>query len=136
MIRYTLKCAKSHEFESWFKSADDFDRLAASDLVACAQCGSTKVTKTIMAPAIGAGAPKPATEADVASAKIKELRAQVEQNADYVGTSFASEARKIHEGSNPERAIYGEANLAEAKALVDDGIPVAPLPFMSRKRVN
>ena len=45
-----------------------------------------------------------------------------------VGDSFASEARAIHEGRSEERGIYGEASAQEVKKLVDDGVPVAPLP--------
>ena len=87
-----------------------------------------------MAPAVAKKnqitAPKP-TEAALAA-----MRDQVEKNSDYVGENFAKEARDIHDGTAPERAIYGQANLAEAKKLVDDGIPVVPLPFMPRKKTN
>ncbi len=69
-------------------------------------------------------------------AAIAALREQVESNSDYVGDTFAKEARDMHDGVTPERAIYGQANLAEAKKLVDDGIPVVPLPFMPRKKTN
>ena len=67
---------------------------------------------------------------------IAALRKQVEQNADYVGPRFADEARSMFLGATPERAIYGEANGAEAKALIEDGIPVAPLPFLPNRKAN
>ena len=87
-----------------------------------------------MAPAVSTSsqitAPNP-TEAAIAA-----LREQVEKNSDYVGETFAKEARAMHDGTIPERSIYGQANLAEAKKLVEDGIPVVPLPFMPRKKTN
>ncbi len=134
MIRFHLKCDQDHQFESWFQSGDAFDKLVAAGMVTCTSCGSTKVGKTIMAPAVSTSsqitAPKP-NEAAIAA-----LREKVESNSDYVGSSFAKEARDMHDGIVPERPIYGEANLQEAKKLVDDGIPVVPLPFMPRKKTN
>lgn len=134
MIRFHLKCVNDHEFESWFQSGAAFDKLAVAGMINCTACGSTKVSKTIMAPAVSTSsqitAPKP-TEAALAA-----MRDQVEKESDYVGKSFAKEARDMHDGIVPERAIYGEANLQDAKKLVDDGIPVIPLPFMPRKKTN
>ena len=62
------------------------------------------------------------------------MRQHVEENFDYVGDAFAREARAIHEGKSEERGIYGEASGAEVKKLVDDGVPVAPLPSGPRKK--
>ena len=134
MIRFHLKCDQDHAFESWFQSGDAFDKLVAAGMVNCATCGSTKVTKSIMAPAVSTSnaitAPKPDENA------LAAMREAVESNSDYVGKSFAKEARDMHEGVVPERPIYGEANLQEAKKLVDDGVPVVPLPFVPRKKTN
>lgn len=134
MIRFHLKCDQDHEFESWFQSGDAFDKLIASGMLNCTSCGSTVISKTIMAPAVSTSSeisvPKP-TEAAMAA-----LREKVEANSDYVGGSFVKEVRDMHDGVTPERAIYGEAKLADAKKLVDDGIPVVPLPFIPRKKVN
>lgn len=134
MIRFHLKCDQDHEFESWFQSGDAFDKLVTAKMVNCTACGSAKVRKMIMAPAVSTSsritAPKP-SETDLAA-----LRDKVEANSDYVGKSFAKEARDMHDGLAPERPIYGEANLKEAKKLVEDGIPVVPLPFMPRKKTN
>ncbi|PJI92734.1 hypothetical protein BC777_1595 [Yoonia maricola] len=134
MIRFHLKCDQDHAFESWFQSGDAFDKLVAAGMVNCTSCGSTQVTKSIMAPAVS-------TSSDVRAPKLTEnaiaaLRDKVEANSDYVGKSFVKEARDMHDGVVPERPIYGEANLNEAKKLVDDGIPVVPLPFMPRKKTN
>lgn len=134
MIRFHLKCAENHEFESWFQSGEAFDKLVTAKMVTCATCGSTDVEKTIMAPAVSKSSaisvPKQ-TEAALAA-----MREKVEKESDYVGTSFAKEARDMHDGVVPERPIYGEANLNDAKKLVDDGIPVVPLPFVPKKKAN
>ncbi len=74
-------------------------------------------------------------ETDIEKA-MAALRAQVEANSDYVGMNFVTEARKMHEGTAPERAIYGEAKPEDAKKLIEDGVPVAPLPFMPRRKAN
>ncbi|MDW4548288.1 DUF1178 family protein [Defluviimonas sp. D31] len=142
MIRYALSCADDHSFESWFQSAEAFDRLLVAGMISCTVCGSTSVTKTLMAPAVrparkaAAGeAPlsKPASKAEEA---LAAMRRQIEQNSDYVGLNFAAEARAMHEGEAPERSIYGEARVEDAKRLIKDGIPVAPLPFMPARKTN
>lgn len=134
MIRFHLKCDQNHAFESWFQSGEAYDRLAASGLVNCTTCGSTAVTKSVMAPAVSTSnqiqAPK------VPEAALAELRRTVEANSDYVGKSFVKEARDMHDGLVPERPIYGEAKMEEARKLVEDGIPVMPLPFIPRKKAN
>jgi hypothetical protein len=139
MIRYTLKCDQGHDFESWFASGAAFDALAAGGHLACPVCGSGKVTKALMAPAVASAddAARPlATPTDSLAQKLAELRRHVEETSDYVGEDFAREARAIHLGDAPERAIWGEARPDEARALIDDGVPVAPLPFMGKAKVN
>ncbi len=61
---------------------------------------------------------------------------KIEANSDYVGPKFAAEARKMHDGDAPTRAIFGEANPAEAKALIEDGVPILPLPFGPKQKAN
>ena len=134
MIRFHLKCDQDHEFESWFQSGAAFDKLVAAGMITCTTCGSTKVAKTIMAPAVSTSSQITAPKQNEAA--IAALREQVESNSDYVGDTFAKQARDMHDGITPERSIYGQANLAEAKKLVDDGIPVVPLPFVPRKKTN
>jgi len=138
MIRYSLKCAEGHEFESWFRDSAAFDTLAAAGQIACAVCGATRVEKTIMAPAVS-GTRRPDAEgplskpASPAEAALKKLRQQIQENSDYVGRDFAAEARRIHEGEADARSIWGEASRDEARSLSEDGIPVAPIPWMSRR---
>jgi hypothetical protein len=146
MIRYALTCAARHDFESWFQSSEAFDRLAEAGRVTCPTCGNPDVRKALMAPAVvGAGKlPDPAGDPVVADppspAEIERalaaLRRQVEENSDYVGLNFAAEARRIHAGEAPERSIYGEAKPDEARKLIEDGVPVAPLPFVPRRKTN
>lgn len=144
MIQYTLKCAEGHRFDSWFQSAEGFDKLHAAGMVSCAVCGCDKVEKAIMTPRVRparSAVAKPAenpldqpgSEQEEALAK---LRKKVEENADYVGKDFAAEARAIHEGDAPDRSIYGEAKIEDAKALIEDGVPVAPLPFLPTRKTN
>jgi hypothetical protein len=149
MIRYALKCSADHGFDSWFQSAGAYDALLGAGRVACPVCGSTEVAKSLMAPAVrssrgAAGVPEVVSQpagplaapgSDVEAA-LAELRRQVEANSDYVGLNFAAEARRIHAGEAPERSIYGEAKPDEARKLFEDGVPVAPLPFMPPRRVN
>ncbi|MBI6628958.1 DUF1178 family protein [Pontibaca salina] len=140
MIRYALKCSEGHAFDSWFQSADAYEKLAASGMIACAVCGSDQVSKAVMAPRVSTGvdeAARPLSQpASKAEAALAEIRRKVEENADYVGLSFAAEARAIHDGTAPERAIYGEARLDEARKLIEDGVQVAPLPFRSSRKMN
>jgi hypothetical protein len=112
-------------------------------MVSCAVCGSTKVSKAIMAPRVrttkgkeAPAAPTLPTEKSAAEQAMAEMRAQVEKNSEYVGTNFATEARSMHLGDAPERAIYGEAKPEEAKSLIEDGIPVTSLPFMPTRKSN
>lgn len=135
MIKYTLKCESGHTFDSWFQSAEAFDGLRTSGHLSCAICGAADVSKAMMAPQVAAKRLTGEPESDVEKS-VSALRKHVEDNSAYVGGSFAKEARAMHEGTAPERAIWGEAKPAEAKALLEDGVPVAPLPFIPRDKTN
>ncbi len=140
MIRYALNCQNDHQFESWFQSAEAFEKLHVAGMVTCAVCGGTDVEKGLMAPRIGKDtdvAARPlSAPASPAEQAVAELRKKIEENAEYVGTDFASEARAIHDGDAPERGIYGEAKPDEARKLIEDGVPVAPLPFTPNRKSN
>lgn len=145
MIRYSLKCEAGHGFDSWFKGDEAFSALKAAGQVACPVCGVTKVEKELMAPAV-----RPARKAEAVAPsrpdlkapgsdleeKIAALRRQIEENSEYVGMNFAAEARAIHAGDAPERVIHGEAKPDEARAMIEEGLPVAPLPFLPARKVN
>ena len=139
MIRYALVCDQAHEFEGWFAASSDFDDQSGRGLIECPVCGSHIVRKQIMAPAV-AGAKKRGEPpgASVKQAMMMEamarVRAHVEDTFDYVGDTFAREARAIHEGKSEDRGIYGEATASEVKGLVEDGVPVAALPPAAPKK--
>lgn len=162
MIRYALKCAEGHGFESWFQSAEAYEKLLGTGMVACTHCGSTKVEKALMAPRVRPGrkaasapasetspdtvpaapkqvAPTPtslSTPSNELEAAISALKKQVEANSDYVGKDFVKQAREMHLGDAPTRSIHGEAKPEEAKALIEEGVPVLPLPFAPTRKTN
>ncbi|HEY1449295.1 MAG TPA: DUF1178 family protein [Caulobacteraceae bacterium] len=135
MIRYALVCEADHEFEGWFGASGDFDDQVGAGQLTCPVCATHAVRKQIMAPAVTGTRKReePAMRSMMMEAMGK-MRAHVEENFDYVGDRFAAEARQIHEGSAEARGIYGEASREEVKALVDDGVPVAPLPPAAPKK--
>lgn len=134
MIRYALACDHDHAFEAWFGSSSDYDDQHARGLVECPMCGSRAVAKQIMAPAVagtkarGASIVAPEPMRAMMMEAMNRVRSHVEENFDYVGDRFAKEARDIHDGRSEERGIYGEATPTEVRALVEDGVRVAPLP--------
>jgi hypothetical protein len=67
---------------------------------------------------------------------MAQVRRHVEDNFDDVGDAFAKEARAIHEGRAEDRGIYGEATPKEVRDLVEDGVPVAPLPPAPKKKTS
>lgn len=143
MIQYSLKCANGHTFESWFQSAAAFDKLMSQGMLSCAICGVEQVEKSIMAPSVRPSrnvadkAPAPINQpANPQEAALAQLKEHVEKNSDYVGMNFATEARAMHAGDVPERPIHGEAKVGEAKKLIEDGVPVAPLPFRPTRKTN
>jgi hypothetical protein len=155
MIRYNLRCEKGHAFESWFQSSAAYEAQEKRKLVSCPSCGSVKVERAIMAPQIvtrkgrDQAAPAPAVSAETTAsestpllmaqeielrAKLKELRDHIVKNADNVGERFPNEARKMHYGDIEHRPIYGEASAEEARALIDEGVEVSPLPVLPDDR--
>ena len=140
MIRFSLKCSKDHPFDSWFKSGSAYEDLAQTGQLCCPVCGDVSVEKTLMAPAVRpaekSGAKPLTLPQNDLEAAMMEMRRAVEENSEYVGLNFAAEARRMHEGEIDPRAIYGEAKLTEAKALLEDGVPLAPLPFIPQRKAN
>ncbi len=142
MIKFSLVCERDHEFDGWFRNSDDFDSQKKRGFVACPVCDSAKVDKALMAPAVSTGRKKDKIALAVGEEQKKmlqqfhELGRKLREGAENVGDKFADEARKIHDGDAPERSIIGKAKPEEAKALVEDGIPVAPLPWGNKRRTN
>lgn len=138
MIRYDLRCARGHAFDAWFRDSAAFDDQKAAGAVSCAVCGGAEVEKALMAPSVAATAserspPRPAPSPEAAARALAALRRHVEKAAEHVGPRFAAEARRIHLGDAKPRAIWGEATPEEARALIEDDVPVAPLPPAPRR---
>jgi hypothetical protein len=152
MIRYSLECKKGHGFEGWFSSSADYDLQKERGLVECPACGSRDVSKSLMAPSV-ATARKKEERREVAAKQqaalqpggldpqkremlkqLKELRDKVLSGAENVGEKFAEEARKIHYGEADARGIFGQASIEDAKALVEEGIDVLPIPDLPEDR--
>ena len=161
MIRYALLCGKDHGFEAWFRDSDTFDVQNAAGQVACPVCGAPEVRKAVMAPsvrrspkaqgpvaALPAEAPSaetapsaPAPEPVIVDDRFAKLRAalrevhdKLKREAVDVGASFPEQARAIHEGDAPRRAIYGTATADEVRGLVEDGVGILPIPVLPDDR--
>jgi hypothetical protein len=128
MIRYALVCDNEDEFEAWFRSSADYDVQETKGLLECPHCGSKSVRKAPMAPAVARKDRDRAPSREEFQQFAAKVRSHIKETHDYVGESFADEARKMHEGDADHRPIWGEAKAEEAKALVEEGVPVAPLP--------
>lgn len=153
MIVFDLKCDGGHVFEAWFGSSEDYEEQKARGLVACPMCGDAAISKAVMAPAVAAKgnqrstlpAPRPAMPSEhhaVASmppeavAKMQEVieqlakvQAKILEDSVWVGSAFADKARAMHYGDEPASLIHGVTDREEARALIDEGIAVAPLPL-------
>ncbi|MBV9836252.1 MAG: DUF1178 family protein [Alphaproteobacteria bacterium] len=161
MIKYTLRCAKDHRFDSWFRDSATYEKQEKRRLLECPVCGDSKVERALVAPNVAAKgnrkaaepsrsrrpSEEPTTPAEAPAQPVAtvppnmppelrkvllELRGQVEKNCDYVGDKFADEARKIHYGETDKRGIYGETSDDEAAALADEGIEFGRLPWVPK----
>jgi hypothetical protein len=151
MIHYQLRCEQAHEFDGWYRDSGAFEKLTAAGMVECPVCGTEKVARALMAPAIAKARMPRAEEPAVVAlppppqqqaaagpipaqmvALLQKMRAEVEKNCDYVGPGFADEARKMHKGETEFRGIYGEASDTDAEELREEGIDIARLPWVPR----
>jgi hypothetical protein len=131
MIRYDMECdACGHAYDGWWKDSATWERLAAGGLLTCPACGSARVRKALMAPAVHSRTetPRPAPASDV-KAVLRAVRRSIERNFRNVGSGFAAEARRLHETGEPGR-IYGDATPEEIRRLTEDGIPVGQVPWV------
>jgi hypothetical protein len=142
MIRFNLICDNGHDFESWFASNESYEFQVRTDLVACPHCNSVKVGKGVMAPAV-ARKTRGETKQTVALVNdtdgelrrlARELHEKIVAATVDVGEEFPAEARRIHDGEAPDRAIRGQASAEEARALMDEGVSILPLPILPDKR--
>ena len=123
MIVFDLQCLDSGEtFEAWFRSSADFEHQHKAGLVQCPFCASANIAKAPMAPRV----PRKGTDP---LAKLAAAQAEMLKESRWVGDQFADTARAMHSGEIEREQVHGNATLEQAKSLVDDGIPVAPLPL-------
>jgi hypothetical protein len=131
MIVFDLACPASHVFEVWFASSADYEDQRGRGLLSCPLCGSAEIGKAPMAPAVQgknrdtvAGPDPKQLLAALAAAQAKAL-----ERSTWVGRRFAEEARSMHLGETEARPIHGQATPNQARALADEGVPIAPLPL-------
>jgi len=134
VIVFDLRCTAGHVFEAWFGSSADYEDQRTRGLVRCPWCDDAAVEKAVMAPAVAAkgnARPDPPSPTQVKAALHALATAQKEalKGSTWVGGGFARRARAMHDGTEPHAPIHGQATPAEAKALAEDGVPVAPLPL-------
>ena len=141
MIVFDLSCDSGHRFEGWFGSSGEFERQCENKLLACPECGSEAVGKAPMAPAVPAkgqlrdpaepqqqvaNAPVP-PEVRKAFETIAKAQAKALEKSTWVGGEFAEKSRQMHYGETDHAIIHGTATPQDAKALAEEGVPVAPL---------
>ena len=124
MIVFDLQCGdECGTFEAWFRSSEDYEEQRGTGLVQCPVCQSTNVEKAPMAPRVPRkGGLSPLT-------KLAAMQTEMLKDSRWVGDEITSTARAMHAGEMEPAQVHGNATLEQAKSLVDDGIPVAPLPL-------
>lgn len=124
MIVFDLQClASGDRFEAWFRSNADFERQLDQGLVQCPFCQSSRITKAPMAPLL------PRSSGYDGIEKLASLQAELLRDSRWVGDEFADTARAMHVGEIDTSPVHGEATAEQARSLVEDGIPIAPLPL-------
>jgi len=139
MIVFELVCPKNHRFEGWFSSAEDFDGQKARGLLSCPNCGNADIRKLLTAKigksevaAQTPSGPQNLPVTNLTQAQLHQLIDHVLKNTEDVGNQFAAEARRIHREEAPQRAIRGVASGEETQELLEEGVPVLPLPIPDR----
>ena len=139
MILFDLKCSKDHNFDAWFKNSKEYEKQKKKGIINCPICDDNSISKSLMAPNIGKKSNTKVNKKIINKTlinKISKFRKLVEKNFEYVGKDFSEEAKKIKYGEVEDRPIYGEANLEQAKELVEEEIEFDPLPWSPDKKSN
>lgn len=124
MIVFDLQCRDGGEtFEAWFRSSADYQEQLEAGLVECPFCRSANIQKAPMAPRV------PRKGSDNPLARLAAVQAEMLKDSRWVGDRFAETARAMHNGEVEREQVHGQATLEQAKSLVDDGVPVSPLPL-------
>ena len=136
MIKYLLKCKDcNQEFESWFSSSDEYDRLLKLKLLNCQSCESINVEKSLMSPNLFNTKKKEKLTnikryKDVRK-KLSDYKKFVKENFEYVGENFTYKARSIHyDKKKQKKGIYGMASIEDVKELRDEGIETDIIPWI------
>lgn len=134
MIIFDLRCSAGHVFEAWFGSSDAYEDQRSAGHIRCPTCNDGDVAKAVMAPSIPSKGNRktalpPAEAVKAAMTILAAQQAKVLESSQWVGSAFADRARAMHLGEEAQATIHGQASLAEAKALVDEGVPVSALPL-------
>lgn len=139
MIVFDLRCTQSHVFEAWFGSSAAYEDQRTRGLLSCPVCGDAEIVKAVMAPNVSPkGNSRAVTKADetptpsAIKAAMKALataQAKALEKSEWVGAAFPERARAMHAGDLPVAPIHGQTSLAEARSLIEEGVPVAPLPL-------
>lgn len=129
MIVFDLRCDEGcATFEGWFDSSEDYAQQARRGLVQCPYCGSAKVAKAPMAPRVSRSDGSAADVKDVIG-EVAALQAKMLSNSEWVGADLPDTARAMHLGEMEKRPVHGQASAEEAKSLVEEGVPILPLPL-------
>ncbi|MEG3174961.1 DUF1178 family protein [Sphingomonas sp. RB3P16] len=143
MIVFDLRCAQAHVFEAWFGSSGAYEEQREGGLLACPVCGDSDIGKAVMAPNVGtkgnsrnqpvahaaSDAPPSPQAIKAALRALATAQAKALETSQWVGRGFADQARAMHLGETATTPIHGETTLSEAKALVEEGVPILPLPL-------
>lgn len=133
MIVFDLRCRDGcGSFEAWFRSSGEYEEQRVKGLVQCPVCQSVDVEKAPMAPRV------PRKGFSNAHSALAALQAAMLENSRWVGDEFATTARAMHDGEIEAAPVHGNATLEQARSLLDDGIPVAPLllPVTPPNQIN
>ena len=140
MIKYKLVCKDCElNFDSWFASSNEYERLKNKKLLNCHKCNSVKVEKSIMAPQLISQNFKNDEKINLekynkVKKTIKDYQKFIKDNFKYVGDNFAYEARSIHyNGKKKSKGIYGSASKEDLKELKEEGIDAQMIPWVDEK---
>ena len=138
MIKYNLKCHKEHEFERWFSSSEEFEKLTKKKLLECIYCSSNKIQKSIMSPMVS-GTKLKEDKINLLDQKLLneknqliKLRKHIEKNFEFVGDKFSEKVRDVYYDKETKKSIYGTTTPEEKKELEEEGIDLLSIPWVSK----
>ena len=151
MIKYSLKCVeencnKNEPFDGWFQNSTSFEKQIEGGYISCPYCGSLNIKKNLMSPSVKSTKEKISkiisknvkhNELNKNSNKqidmmviLRNLKKEIQKNAEFVGKNFTKEAKAIHEGKSKERAIYGQVDAKDLEELKSKNIDFINIPWV------